>query len=158
MQPVGKATQYFLSPEISSQSQSSSTVKRKLPQTNQRGTRIYTGNPFRWLLQEPTEPWLRPWFWSRRRERDRLKKKKKNSIKYLSTENGKVRESGSIQSQSHIQEALKKFTIAQPVSFGPITELMSAIDGETDGYGFFISWSVCKVGIWSLLITQDYYE
>lgn len=55
-------------------------------------------------------------------------------------------------------EALKKFTIAQPVSFGPITELMSAIDGETDGSGFFISWSVCKVGIWSLLITQDYYE
>ena len=77
MQPVGKATQYFLSPEISSQSQSSSTVKRKLPQTNQRGTRIYTGSPFRWLLQEPTEePWLHPWFWSRRRERDRFKKKK----------------------------------------------------------------------------------
>ena len=110
MQPVGKATQYFLSPEISSQSQSSSTVKRKLPQTNQRGTRIYT---FRWLLQEPTEePWLRPWFWSRRRERDRFKKKKKKknpqSIKYLSAENGKVRGSGSIQSQSHIQWGTEK--------------------------------------------------
>lgn len=82
MQPVGKATQYFLSREISSQSQRYSTVKRKLPQTNQRGTRIYTGNPFRWLLQEPTEPWLHPWFWSRRRERDRLKKQKTKNTEY----------------------------------------------------------------------------
>ena len=43
MQPVGKATQYFLTPEISSQSQSSSTVKRKLTQTNQRGTEYTQG-------------------------------------------------------------------------------------------------------------------
>ena len=80
MQPVGKAIQYFLSPEISSQSPSSSTVKTKLPNfTNQRGTRIYTESPFRWLLEEPTEEtWLCPWFWPGRRGRDRFKIKNKN--------------------------------------------------------------------------------
>ena len=48
--------------------------QKKIDTDKSEGNRIYTGSPFRWLLQESTEePWLRPWFWPKRRERDRFK-------------------------------------------------------------------------------------
>ena len=115
MQPVGKATQYFLTPEISSQSQSSSTVKRKLTQTNQRGTEYTQGAHLGGCCKKAQknhgfvlDSGLREERVTDLKHTHTHTHTHTHSIKYLSAENGKVRESGSIQSQSHIRRGTEK--------------------------------------------------